>query len=99
MHYEQEILVRDAIIEKLNSQIEDLTGQLHRTLCILKIPRLADIAKRRLNFNRIVGEGTSFLEDSNSMQYSLIENNQTLSHVRINNNLGSQESINEVNHQ
>jgi hypothetical protein len=53
-------MVRDAIVETLNVQIEELTGQLHRTICILKIPRLADIAKRRLNFDRKVGDGKAY---------------------------------------
>ena len=52
-HFESEVMVRDAIIHKLNTEIEELNLKLHKTIQVLKIPRLNEIAMKRINFNRV----------------------------------------------
>lgn len=51
-HFEKEIKVRDALTTNLGGQVSDLNSKLFHTLSVLKIPRLHDIVKRRLNFSK-----------------------------------------------
>jgi hypothetical protein len=64
-HFESEVLVRDAIIHKLNTEIEELNLKLHKTIQVLKIPRLNEIAMKRINFNRVNVSEQKVIENSN----------------------------------